>query len=28
MEDGEKAISEKICYGAFEIIKEKQGMIL
>ena len=25
MEDGEKAISEKICYGAFEIIKEKTG---
>ncbi|ACI20497.1 MULTISPECIES: 30S ribosomal protein S7 [Thermodesulfovibrio] len=25
MEDGKKSISEKICYGAFEIIKEKTG---
>lgn len=25
MKDGKKSISEKICYGAFEIIKEKTG---
>ncbi|MGC8938399.1 MAG: 30S ribosomal protein S7 [Thermodesulfovibrio sp.] len=25
MEDGKKSISEKICYGAFEIIREKTG---
>lgn len=25
MEDGKKSIAEKICYGAFEIIKEKTG---
>lgn len=25
MQDGKKSISEKICYGAFEIIKEKTG---
>lgn len=26
MKDGKKSISEKICYGAFEIIKNKTGM--
>lgn len=25
MKDGKKSISEKICYGAFDIIKEKTG---
>lgn len=25
MEDGKKSIAERICYGAFEIIKEKTG---
>jgi len=25
MQDGKKSISEKICYGAFEIIREKTG---
>jgi small subunit ribosomal protein S7 len=25
LEDGQKAVAERICYGAFEIIKEKTG---
>ncbi|MGD0885780.1 MAG: 30S ribosomal protein S7 [Thermodesulfovibrionales bacterium] len=25
LEDGEKSVAERICYGAFEIIKEKTG---
>jgi small subunit ribosomal protein S7 len=25
MEDGKKSVSEKICYGAFEILKKKTG---
>ena len=25
MEDGKKSVAEKICYGAFDIIKTKQG---
>ncbi|HXX54282.1 MAG TPA: 30S ribosomal protein S7, partial [Thermodesulfovibrionales bacterium] len=25
MEDGKKSTSERTCYGAFEIIKEKSG---
>ncbi len=26
MKDGKKSVSEKICYGAFEIIRDKTGM--